>query len=260
MPLPKALLCVLDDDPADPPREELQLRSVGFAAATVSWREVSAVRGGWMQLLPVLDDPAVQAWVFRGRAQDFTAEALRRRSLLALALTRPNPPLMACLLTDDGPEPSVPEFLGQVRVFRAHDPTFAARLMAMRPKTRPLPPRPFHVTAHPDPLVGLWLEVGPAEGEEWQGFMVGVADAGATAFGVGPRGVLPQKCTLQHPLRGIQGDWGGVPFSACAARNVLGADTACFLRVEGDPGAVFAAAYPEESGADAPLLGCLELA
>ena len=260
MPLPKALLCILDDDPSDPPHEELRLRSVGFAAATASWREVAAVRGGWMQLLPILDDPAVQAWVFRGRAQDFTTDVLRRWGMLVLALARPKPPIMACLLTDDGPEPHLPDFMGDVRVFRAHDPTFAARLMALRPKAGPLPPRPFHAAAHLDPLIGQWLEVGPGEGATWQGFMAGVTHAEVTAFGMGPRGALPRKCTLQHALRGIQGDWGGAPFNACAARNVVGADTACFLRVEGEPGAVFVAPYPEDNGEDGPPAAYLEFA
>ncbi len=246
MPLPKALLCMLEKNPPAQVREELQLRSVGFAAATVPWRQVAAMRGGWMQLLPILDDPAVQAWVFVGAAEDFNAEVLSRLGLLTLGLTRPAPLLTACVLTDDGPEPELAAFLGDVRVFRKDAP-FAAKLMAARLSARPLPPRPFHLAAHLDPLIGLWLEVGPPHGTEWQGFMAGITGAGVTAFGVGPRGALPQKCTLRHPLCGIQGDWGGRPFSACAARNVLDATTACYLRVDGEPGAVFVAPYPEDS-------------
>ena len=71
--------------------------------------------------------------------------------------------------------------------------------------------------------------------------------------------MFPQG-TLQHALRGIQGDWGGTPFNACAARNVVGADTACFLRVEGEPGAVFVAPYPEDNGEDGPPAAYLEFA
>ncbi len=246
MTLPKALLCVLDEHPSAQPPEEAALRAVGFAAATVPWRQTSAQRG-WMQLLPILDDPAVQAWVFCGASTDFTPAVLNRMAMLTLALHRPSPPLTACLLTGDGPEPELPHWLGDVRVFR-RDKNFAARLMAARLKSRPLPPRPFHLTAHLDPLIGQWLEAGPTEGAQWPGFMAGTLGAEVTAFGVGPRGILPRKCTLERPLRGIRGDWGGREFSACATRNLIGADNACFLHVEGEPEAIFIAPYPEEDG------------
>lgn len=117
MTLPKALLCVLDEHPSAQPPEEAALRAVGFAAATVPWRQISAQRG-WMQLLPILDDPAVQAWVFCGASTDFTPAVLNRMAMLTLALHRPSPPLTACLLTGDGPEPELPHWLGDVRVFR----------------------------------------------------------------------------------------------------------------------------------------------
>ena len=172
---------------------------------------------------------------------------LNRLAMLTLALSRPSPPLTACLLTDGGPEPELPHWLGEVRVFR-RDKNFAAKLMAARLKSHSLPPRPFHLAAHLDPLIGQWLEAGPAEGAQWPGFMAGALGAEITAFGVGPRGVLPRKCTLEHPLRGIRGDWGGREFSACAARNVIGDDNACFLRVEGEPEAIFIAPYPEGDG------------
>lgn len=111
MTLPKALLCVLDEHPSAQPPEEAALRAVGFAAATVPWRQTSAQRG-WMQLLPILDDPAVQAWVFCGASTDFTPAVLNRMAMLTLALHRPSPPLTACLLTGDGPEPELPHWLG----------------------------------------------------------------------------------------------------------------------------------------------------
>lgn len=117
MALPKALLCVLDEHPPAHSPAEAALRAVGFSAATVPWRQTSAQRG-WMRLLPILDDPAVQAWVFCGASTDFTPAVLNRMAMLTLALRRPSPPLTACLLTGDGPEPELPHWLGDVRVFR----------------------------------------------------------------------------------------------------------------------------------------------
>lgn len=256
MPLPKALLCILDANPPNDTPEERSLRAVGFAVATVPWRQIAELQYGWTQLLPVLEDPGVQAWIFCGQAAAFSPNVLSRITRLMLALQRPCPPLLACVTTDDGPEPEFPDFLGEIRVFR-HDPTFAARLMAARGKGRPLPQRSFHLTAHVNPLIGSWLEVGPKPGGTWQGCMAGVLDAEVTAFGVGPRGALPQKCALHRPILGIKGNWAGRPFTAGAALNTLNANTACFLRVEGDPTAVFAANYPSEESGDITKCDCL---
>jgi hypothetical protein len=249
MALPKALLCLLGKSGAT--AEEDALRAAGFATASITWEEIAAQRNGWTQLLPILEEPAVQAWVFAGAAEDFTAEVLSRMALLTVALRRPKLPVTACVLSGSGPEPEFPDVLGHVRVFS--DASFAARLAAIRLKPPVLSQPDFHVAAHLDPLIGLWLEVGPGPGAVWRGFMAGVLDGEVTAFGAGPRGTVPQKTTLTYPQCGIKGDWGGRAFTACAAKNVIDGDTACYMRVEGEPRAVFVTAHPDDGELARPL-------
>ncbi|MDR2572990.1 MAG: hypothetical protein LBC94_01370 [Desulfovibrio sp.] len=256
MPLPKALLCVLGPQATNETPEESQLRASGFATATIFWQEVEAQTRGWMQLLPVLDDEAVLAWVFAGHPADFTDGLLSRISMLTLGLKRQTPPMTAFVLTGSGGEPAFPALLAHIRVFYGNT-TFAAKLAAARVKPRQPLPRPFHITAHVDPLVGQWLEVGPPPGDVWQGFMAGVTGAEVEAFGVGSRGAVPQKATLHYPLCGIKGDWGDVPFSACAAKNEIGRDAACYMRVDGSPKTLFITDYPEDEkkiGSDRKML------
>jgi hypothetical protein len=245
MALPKALLCLLGKSGPGATPEEDALRAVGFATASIGWEEVAAQRNGWTQLLPVLEEPAVQVWVLTGTAEDFTAEVLSRMALLTMALRRPNPPVTACVLSGGGLEPAFPDVLGHVRVFSGAA-SFAARLAAIRFKPPCLARPDFHVDVHVDPLLGLWIETGPEQGAVWQGFMAGALDAEVTAFGVGPRGTVPHKTRLEYPQCGIKGDWGGSPFTACAAKNVIGGDTACYMRVEGAPRAVFVTAHPDD--------------
>jgi len=245
MALPKALLCLLGKSAPETAPEEAALRAVGFATASIAWKEVTAQRNGWTQLLPILEEPAVQAWVFAGKAEDFTAEVLSYMALLTLALRRPKLPVTACVLSDGGKEPEFTDLLGHVRVF-SEAPSFAARLVAMRLKPPALSRPTFHVDAHVDPLIGLWLEVGPAQGEVWQGFMAGVLDAEVNAFGVGPRGTVPQKAALEYPQCGIKGEWGGKAFTACAAKNAIDGDAACYMRVEGAPQAIFVTTHPDD--------------
>jgi hypothetical protein len=245
MALPKALLCVLGETANGNVPEEALLRASGFATATLHWGEVANLQRGWTQLLPILDDQAVQAWVFAGHPADFTDEVLSRISMLTLAMTRPAPPVTACVLTGSGEEPAFPELLGHIKVFYGNT-SFAAKLAAARMKPASLPQRPFHLAAHVDPLIGQWLEIGPPEGEIWPDFMAGVVDAEVTAFGVGSRGAVPLKSTLHYPQNGIKGQWGEYAFSACAAKDALGAENACYMRVEGCPRIVFITKYPED--------------
>jgi len=245
MALPKALLCVLGSMTAMTPPEEVLLRASGFATATVSWRELTAQQRGWTQLLPVLDDAAVQAWVFSGKPAEFTDELLSEISFLTLALTRPAPPLTAFVFTGSGEEPVVADTLAHIKMFQGNA-SFAAKLMAARLKPQATLPRPFHVVAHVDPLIGQWLEIGPTANDIWQGFMAGVLNGEVIAFGVGPRGQLPQKSVLRYPQCGIKGNWGDQAFTACAARNEIDGNTACYMRVEGCPQAIFVTSPPEE--------------
>lgn len=244
MVLPKAILCLLGDVPAHNTSEEACLRAAGFATASIPWNAVSKQPRGWMQLLPLLDDPSVGAWVLAGPPASFIPELRAQVACLLLALQRSRPPVIAYVLHGDGEVPSLSPLMGNIQVFSAGVP-FAGKLMAAQFKPREAPSRPCHVTAHLDPYIGQWLEIGPAAGEIWDGFMIGVLAADVEVFGVGPRGVIPDRSTLQHPLCGIRGEFDGAPFSACAAKNRLMDDHACFMRVEGAPRHVFVGVYPD---------------
>lgn len=248
MALPKALLCILGQVTADPPPEEMLLRSVGFATATVPWRDMEAQQRGWTQILPLLDDRTVQAWVVCGHPSEFTDDLLSNISMLTMALTRPAPPLTAFVLTGPG-EPTVGDALSHVKMFHGNT-TFAAKLMAMRMKPS-APPKPsLHLRTHLDPYIGQWIELGPEAGSVWPGFMAGVVDGEVVAFGIGPHGKVPEKSILHYPQCGIRGNWGEYAFTACAARNDLPDTMSCFMRVEGTPRAILVTAYPQ--GEDDP--------
>lgn len=248
MPLPKALLCALGE--YAPETEEAALRRTGFATAVLRWKDLADKTNDWMQLAPVLDDPAVQAWVLAGEAADFSEDLLCRTALLALALNRsgdrPSQPGTALVVRGNGPAPALPPLLGHVAVCRPQDP-FAARLMAARFKPAATLATPMHVRALPDPMLGLWLEVAPAAGAAQADFSVGVLGADITSFGVGPRGAIPARSRLDFPVLGIKGQLGTRAFCACAARNELNEATACYCRVVGIPRGVFLGPYLGEA-------------
>ncbi len=297
MSMPKAILCTLGDSPesllANSNYEKI-LRAAGFATASIPWKDVSAQQRGWMQLLPLLDDTDVQAWVFAGSRADITDELRFQISMLTLAMQRPKPPATALVLSDGDDIAPFSGLMRHVMILKAEVP-FAGKLVAARFTGSSLP-KPFHLNAYLDPLIGQWLEVGPAEGEEWPGFMVGLTGAGMAdegnggeagdksaseaggktgtseagsgetaktgvpnafgagiagsgktainAFGVGKRGALPSKSLLEYQLCGIKGQRGDETFVACAAKNSLNGENACFIRLEGYPRTLLISDYP----------------
>ena len=251
---PKAVLCQLGEGGGD---EEAQLRSVGFATGSIGWKEIDMQRNGWIQLLPVLEDPAVLAWVIAGEPDDFTPAIRSQIALLTLAMRREKPLLVALRLQSEGAFVDVPPALAQVLLFKPAD-AFAAKLMALRVRPRPAPELPFVCLPHLDPLLGLWLEVSPPLGARQEDFMIGVFGGEISAFGVGPSGVVPEKSSLHYPQLGIRGDIGGREFFACAAKNALGEGVSCYLRLEGFPEGVFLTRY-EAMEAQEGLLYALEL-
>ncbi|MDR0477616.1 MAG: hypothetical protein LBH14_06740 [Desulfobulbaceae bacterium] len=244
MALPKAVLCILGDEPADY-AAEAELRAVGFATFSITWKELNAQENGWIQILPPLDDPTVVAWVLAGKTGDFTDEVRAKVALLTLAMQRNCPPVTAFVLTEEGDIADVPYAMNHIQIYR-HTRKYAVKLMVAKAKPQPFTALPFHAQAHLDPLIGAWLEIAPPAGVTWPGFMAGVTNAEISAFGVGPRGVLPVKSTLQFPMLGIKGELGEKPFSACAAKNTLSDGASCYMRLNGTPGLVFCAEYPDE--------------
>lgn len=251
MALPKAVLCQATAGGGD---EEEKLRSVGFATASLQWSEFDSHQNGWIQLLPVLEDPSVAAWVIAGKPEDFTPAIRSQIALLALAIRREKPLQIAWRLKTTGEFMDVPPALAHVTVFQPEAP-FAAKLMALRTKAQPVPALPLLFKPHLDPLLGVWLELAPLPGQSRENFMAGIFGAEVTAFGVGPSGAVPEKASLHYPQLGIKGDIGGKNFCACAAKNTLGPDVSCYMRIAGNPEGVFLTDYPgeEEEGENALL-------
>ena len=243
MPLPKALLCVLGDYSAH--LEESKLRQAGFATAVLHWKELANRTNDWMQLTDVLDDISVQAWVIAGEPAEFTENTLCLITLLALSLRRESQPGTAFVLCGSGPAPILPPVMSHVRIWHSQEP-FAARLVAARFKPGNNLSTPFHVRALLNPMIGLWLEIAPAEGQ-MAGFTAGVLEANIPAFGVGPLGAIPNKSQLAYPVLGVQGTLKARQFSACAAKNALTESIACYCKVDGIPQGVFLGNYLDET-------------
>ncbi|UQZ90366.1 hypothetical protein C4J81_14595 [Deltaproteobacteria bacterium Smac51] len=255
MAMPKALLCLLDDRAQSESAEEIQLRGAGFATATIEWGELTGQPNGWTQLAEILQTPGLCAWVFVGRPESFTTELVSQTALVSLSLNQENPLSMAFILkTDDLHDVErlkamLPPLLTQVKVFRKDEP-FASRLMAARFKQPQWPDMPFYLRSHLSPLTGVWLEAGPDKGEEWPGFFLAAVGAEIDSLGIGPRGQLPKKCTLEFPMMNIEGNLNGQQWNGCAAKNGLDGTTSAFIRLNRPLDKLIMSEYPADDDND----------
>jgi hypothetical protein len=251
MALPKALLCRLGQDGASSGEaQELSLRAVGFATATLRWNEFRPETNDWLRLAEVLEEPSLAAWVISGPPEAFNPGIISQISLLTLALDRKPGPVTAFVTSlPDKTALDLPPILSHVKIFDPLDP-YAAKLMAASFKPPENKPRPFYLKTYASPLIGLWLEVGPNESEKWTGIMLAVTKTLIDVLGVGPRGQIPKKSIVNYPRHGLEGHLGDLKFNASAAKNTLDAETSAYIRLAGPPNHLIIGPYPEQEPSD----------
>ncbi len=84
--------------------------------------------------------------------------------------------------------------------------------------------------------VGIWIEAGPSQGETWKGVLLGVDPAlgGAIDFqAVGPRGSLPERTVLEHPMKDARLSAGETEYVAWGCSNTLTSEDSFFVRLKG---------------------------
>jgi len=91
----------------------------------------------------------------------------------------------------------------------------------------------YRLAVHANPGYGVWLEIGPGQGHQWNGVFCGVAGARIDAHGAGPAGSLPQKAVLEYPIKDMKIALGEVQYSAWAIQNALDQGLSYYVRVQG---------------------------
>lgn len=205
----------------------------------------------WAGAAPELTRPDVSLWILAGALADFAAPSIRKGlSLLALMLLAERGhgfPILACA-TDGLVDPSgLPTPLRSAEAARKDNLGAKVAVKA----NLPWKPEPAPYRLRPIPLtgVGLWLEVGPSEGQ-WKGVLTGAAGAEIDAQGVGPAGKVPQRAVLEYPVRGMTLSLGQTEYTAWGAANLLTPETSHYVRIKGAPSALLFGEMPSEDAAD----------
>ncbi len=134
---------------------------------------------------------------------------------------------------------SLPGPLGSADTYKADDPVMPAKLVAKANVPPPKIAMDYKLTVRGLPQ-GTCFEVCPAEGT-WSGALFGITDGEEDDLGAvapGEAGKLPEKATLEYPMRDIKLALGDQEFVAAAFKNEVGGGTAVFALVHGTPDSV----------------------
>lgn len=197
--------------------------------------------------------PETTLWLIAGKRESFGRESVRRGlSLAALGvLARRGGGFPICVLGVDGPlDPAgLPApFAGAavLELSAALGPKLVAKANVPVPKIEP----GYRLDVHSLPGIGLFFEVGPGKDGAWAGAVFGVEGGEIDVHGVGPAGVVPERCVVEYPMKGLKFGLGGSEFVAWGVKNALDASTSYFVRVKGAPKALAFGPFPDAEDAE----------
>jgi hypothetical protein len=233
-----------------------QLQTYGLAASGHFWEDNLKERA-WLG--PREQIKQHDLWLLLSTGDDLATESVRLGlSLTALDVQRDKGHGHPLVLVHEGPAPAVealPTPLRGAELLAAGDPTLGAKITALVHKPAKKVDPGYRLAIHALPH-GLCFEVG-STGEAWQGGLFGVQDSEPSAAigsqAVGPRGTLPERSTLEYPVKDIKLELREAPFSAWALRNTIDPESSYFVLVQGDPRAIVFGPFPDADQADPEL-------
>ena len=193
-------------------------------------------------------------WLILGPAESLGSESVRYGlSMLALAVQARRGhhfPVLFITTSGEVAAATLPTPLRGLQDFPLASPALGPKIIAQAN----LPAAPvkaeYLLDVHAVPGIGQWFEAGPAPGHSWAGALFGVDAGEIDSHAVGPQGHLPERATLEYPLKGLKLKLGEREYTAWAVKNAVDDRSAYFLRVKGFPAAVVFGAFPEGDDAE----------
>ncbi|MBN1636423.1 MAG: hypothetical protein JW920_07910 [Deltaproteobacteria bacterium] len=230
-----------------------QLKNYGLELKGHFWAD-DLEKMAWMGARNELLDSNIGLWAVLTSDKELQKPSIRYGlSLLAMSIQAQrgnNFPIV--VLQTQGDAVSSKQFttpLINTDVLSVSNPVLAAKLVARVHAPAGDTMTGYRLDCFGNPHIGQWFEIGPAT-DLWQGAMFGVAGAEINFHAVGARGRLPEKSTLNYPVKGLQLQLGQREYSAWAVQNELSSQDSYYLKVEGYPESIVFGAYTRQDVAD----------
>ncbi|MBW2265337.1 MAG: hypothetical protein JRF28_04080 [Deltaproteobacteria bacterium] len=231
-----------------------QLKTYGLEASGHFWED-DLEKLAWMKVREELIKKEIALWALLTTDEMMKEEDLRYGlSLLAITLQAEKGMDFPVFILQTEGEPISPETLPTplkgVQVISASGAAFGAKLVAKMHSTgKEDSAAEYRMDLYGNEQIGQWFEVGP-KGGIWSGGIFGVEGAEIAFHGVGPKGKLPDKSTLNYPMEGMKLSLGETEYTAWAVQNELDSETSYFLKVKGAPESVLFGPYSEAGDAE----------
>jgi hypothetical protein len=200
------------------------------------------------------EETSADIWLIAGTRKDLEKASNRYGLSLVASMVYGRRGLsfpVICLGLDFVPSPdSMPTLLQGVSCLSAQSSDWPAKVVAFAFSPKRERTSDFRLNVHVHPHLGQWFEVGPQD-ESWSGVMFGVSSEGTiTHHGVGPKGQVPERATLEYPTRGIKAQIGSEEFTAWSVQNKLGKEESYYIKVDGHPSKIIFGGHSGEDQAE----------
>ncbi|WP_035245751.1 hypothetical protein [Desulfogranum mediterraneum] len=212
----------------------------------------------WLAVSDQLQERGITLWVIVVDEAALGPGVRYGLSLLTIVVQQKRPELPILVVDSSGKmkRDVLPGIFADIPMVTADSHSLGAKFAAMANMPAKKQEQAYRLRLHANPGFGIWFEVGPGTGEQWQGGLLGLNGGTITAHGVGPAGRLPERSVLEYPLQGMELSCGGERFTAWGVENVLAEEDSYYLKVEG---AVSSFIFGELPQGDAPELHLLKI-
>ena len=204
----------------------------------------------WQAPLENLSAREIALWVIAGTQKEFEKDEVRYGlSLLALSIQAKKgigfPIIFVCpddsLKTEDLPTP----FKG-CDIIGADNKSLGAKLTAKANTPVKKIKTEYRLNIHANQGYGIWYEFGPGKGETWKGVLAGGLKSSVNAHGVGEKGSIPLKTTLEYQMQGLKLELGKDEYTAWAVKNKIDENQSYYVRFADIPGSILFGQLPDE--------------
>ncbi|OEU66694.1 MAG: hypothetical protein BA863_16790 [Desulfovibrio sp. S3730MH75] len=210
----------------------------------------------WAGPVAEMDKPEVGVWLIKGTKASFENPDIRfGLGLLAAGVQARRGygfPIVCICEDGDLDVQTLPTMLRNAEV--VEEAKLGAKLAAKANMPIKKVEPEYRFDLYPLPSLGLWLEVGPAPGHSWKGALLGVSGGEITAHGTGAAGMLPEKCVLNFPMKGLKLELSGSEYVGWAVKNELSEGESYFVKVTGTPDSLLFGEFSEGDDAELFLL------
>ena len=212
----------------------------------------------WQAPLENLMAKETALWVICAQKDDFQKESVRYGlSLLCASLQHEKGlgfPIIFVTNDDTLTLEDLPTVFRGGQILPLGTATLGAKLTARANTKVKEVPADYRLKIHANPGYGIWFEAGPAQGKTWNGVLAGGLMCSVNAHGVGPKGELPLKTTLEYQMQGLKLALGQDEYTAWAVKNTIDEKHSYFFRFEGIPGSVLFGELPDGDDAELNVL------